>query len=109
MDNGNTLTNKSHLSVADGANLALSGGSIYTQGTAGTLGVTVDATAGYGIVGGTDTVGGKLAVTTVGTPASGSSYNVISGASLSGTFATINSPVTYTPTYSSTGLTLTAS
>lgn len=110
MDNGNTLANSGTVSVSDGAALALSNGSAFSQGAGATLGVTVDAAAaaGYGISGGSVAVGGTLAVTTVGTPAHGSAYSVISGATLTGKFASISSATAYTATYSGSALTLTA-
>jgi hypothetical protein len=110
VDAGTDFTNNGSVSVADGDGLAFSGGSVFSQGSAGTLGVTVDATTGngYGISGNTISVAGKLAITTVGTPSSGSVYTVISATSLTGRFASIQSGTSYTPKYSSTRLTLTA-
>jgi hypothetical protein len=57
--------------------------------------VDVAANKAYGIAGGAITVAGTLDPTTVGTPANGSTYNVISGAStLLGTFSTVDGAYT---------------
>jgi hypothetical protein len=111
-DNGTATSNSGTLSVADGANLAMSNGSSYSQTSGGTLAVVVDvpAATGYGLTGGAVTLAGTLDVTTVGTPTSGTSFSVISGASSrSGTFATVSSAVSYTPLYSTAGVKLKAS
>ncbi|HTT87229.1 MAG TPA: hypothetical protein VMF60_07675, partial [Acidimicrobiales bacterium] len=98
------------VSVADGANVSFSGYKL-TETAKSTMSVTVDANAdaGYGIVGGKVALAGTLSVITVGTPSSGSKYQVISGATDTGSFSTVDSSQAYTVTYSSKGVTLTAS
>jgi hypothetical protein len=109
-ETGSTVTNNGTVTVADGANLAFGGGGKLVNGASGTLGVVADATAGagYGITGsGANTLAGTLKITTVGTPASGAQFTVVTGASRTGTFATVNSGTSYTLGYTATGLTLT--
>jgi fibronectin-binding autotransporter adhesin len=99
------------IDVTDGADLSVSGFKL-TESASSTLEVTVDATANeaYGIVGGTLSLGGILDVNTVGSPATGSQYAVVSGSSDSGTFSNIDSgSQSYTVSYASGGVTLTAS
>ncbi len=99
------------VSVADGANLSFTGYEL-TETPSSTLGVTVDANtdAGYGIVGGKLALAGTLLVTTVGTPTTGSDYEVISGSTDTGTFSTVTTgSQAYTVAYNTTGVTLTAS
>ncbi len=103
-----TLTNNGTLSVGDGDGLTLSDGSAFSQSSTGTFAPTVDASTGaFGITGGTDSVAGTLDVTTVGSPAVGSTYNVIrSSSSLLGAFSMLLGP--YTVSYSSTAVTVEA-
>jgi hypothetical protein len=91
--------------------LALSTGSTFTQPAAGTLNVTVAAGGGsFGIAGGGGSVSlaGTLGVTTVGNPAVGSAFVVISAGARTGTFATVSSGATnYSVAYGATTVTLT--
>jgi hypothetical protein len=112
--NGSAVTNKGNLTVADKGDYQMNNGATFTNGTGGKLGVVADASGsspiGYGITGsGADTVAGTLNVKTVGTPISGQSFIVVSGNSLTGTFATVNTGSTSysSVNYSSTGVTLT--
>ena len=80
-----TTTNDGLFSVADGGVITLSGGSIFTQGSAGTFSATVDATNGaFGLTGGTDTLAGTLAINTVGSPTP--PQNSPSGMTMASTF-----------------------
>ncbi len=68
----------------------------YTQ-TAGTLAVTLANTtpgSGYGriVASGAASLGGNLVINLAGTPAMGDSFDIISGSTVSGTFATISPP-----------------
>jgi hypothetical protein len=99
------------VSVADGANLSFAGYKL-TETASSTLGVTVDANAdaGYGIVGGKLALAGTLLETTVGTPTTGTAYQVISGSTDTGSFSTVSTgSQAYTVAYSSRGVTLTSS
>ncbi len=101
-----TLSNSGTFSVDDGEGITFSGNSTFTLGSGGTFSPTVDASTGvWGITGGFDpSVGGKLAINTVGAPALDSTYNVINGATgLTGTFSSVSG--SYTVTYSSTAVT----
>ena len=109
---GTTLRNVDDtLVVEPGGTFALTGSGTYTQDSGATLGVTVDATntTYTGISGGDTNLDGTLQVTTVGTPATSSTWPIISGVSRSGTFATDEFGSTnYTVLYLSTGVTLVA-
>jgi hypothetical protein len=62
----------------------------------------------YGLIdSGVISLSGTLGVKTYGTPSAGQSFTVISGASVTGTFSSISSPVSYTPVYSPTTVALT--
>ena len=90
-DTGTTTSNNGTLAVGDGDGLALSGGSALVQGSTGSFVPTVDATkGGFGITGGTVTLGGTLGAVTVGTPTLGKVFTVLSGATVSGTFGGFN-------------------
>jgi hypothetical protein len=104
-DSSTSFANSGSVTIADGAVLALNSGSTFTQVAGATLGVTVDpATSGGYLTGGVLSVAGTLAVTTVGSPTSGSTYYVLPANSLSGTFGTVSSGATaYTVTYNGTG------
>jgi hypothetical protein len=106
MDSSTSISNHGSLSVADGANLSLNSGSSITESTGSSLGVTVDAGTGlgYGIIGGSLTLTAKLAVTTVGSPASGSTFTVISSGTVTGTFVTVAPAATYTASYTPTSV-----
>lgn len=109
-DEAYITNNDGTLSVNAGANLDLASGSSYSQGSAGRLNVVVNATtnAAYGLVDSGDiSLAGTLGVTTDGTPSAGQSFTVISGSSVTGTFDSISSSVSYTPAYSPTTVTLT--
>lgn len=104
------IDNNGTLSVDAGANLDLYPDDSYSQGSAGRLNVVVNATFDktYGLVGsGVISLSGTLGVTTYGTPSTGQSFTVISGGSVTGTFSSISSPVSYTPVYSPTSVALT--
>jgi hypothetical protein len=112
---GHTYTdNNGTLSVDAGANLTLADGATYSQGSAGRLNVVVNATkdTAYGLTSlegdgsGEMSLGGTLGVTTYGTPSAGQSFTVVSGTSVTGTFSSISSSVSYTPAYSPTTVTL---
>jgi hypothetical protein len=109
-ETGSTVTNNGTVTVADGSNFAFGSGGKLVNGASGTLGVVADATAGagYGITGsGANTLAGTLKITTVGSPSTGAQFTVVTGASRTGTFATVNSGTSYTLGYTATGLTLT--
>ncbi|HTW10315.1 MAG TPA: hypothetical protein VME46_22615 [Acidimicrobiales bacterium] len=78
---GPATVNSGNLRVAEGGELVLSSGSTLRNAPTGTIGVTVDATKGAvsGISGAGVSLNGTLAVTTLGSPAAGSSYVVIGG------------------------------
>ena len=110
---GQTLKNVDDtLVVEPGGTFTVTGSGTYTQQSGATLGVTVDATntTYTGISGGDTNLAGTLQVTTIGTPATSSTWPIISGVSRSGTFATDDFGSTnYTVDYSSsTGVTLVA-
>ena len=80
------------MTVTNGGSITLAATSLYSQGSTGTFGATVDAHRASGLSGGTDTLDGTLAIDTVGRPTVGSAYQVIaSAASITGTFSTISS------------------
>ena len=86
-DYGTATSNTGTVSVANGASLALGGGSSYSQTAAATLNVTVAAGGGtFGITGGGGNVAvaGTLGVTTIGSPAVGSTYAVVAAPSSPG-------------------------
>jgi hypothetical protein len=78
-DNGTATDNAGTLQVVNGGELALSSGS--TLDSTGTLGVTVNGTAGTGGVNGAGitVAGSTLAVTTVGSPTVGTQFVPING------------------------------
>jgi hypothetical protein len=105
------IDNNGTLSVDGGDNLDLGPGATYTQGSAGRLNVVVNAkfATTYGLIdSGVISLSGTLGVKTYGTPSAGESFTVISGTSVTGTFSSISSPVSYTPVYSPTTVALTA-
>jgi hypothetical protein len=104
------LDNNGTLSVYAGDNLDLANDAAYDQGSAGRLNVVVNATAKKtsGLVdSGEISLDGTLGVTTYGTPAAGQAFTVISGTSVTGTFSSVSSSVSYTPSYSPTTVVLT--
>jgi hypothetical protein len=110
MDSGNTAVNNGAFNVSDGDNLAMTSGSNFSNGAGGALGVVADASAnaGYGITGtGANTLAGTLNVATVGTPATGAVFSVVTGSSRTGKFTTVNTGSTfYSVIYTSTGVNL---
>ena len=90
LNTGATVTNEGTLQVANGGSLVMNGGSLANTDT-GTLGVTVNGTAG-GISGSGVTLdlGSTLAVGTVGSPTSGT-FAPISGP-VTGTFSLVDWP-----------------
>jgi hypothetical protein len=88
-DEGTTTTNAGTLQVVNGGKLTLSSSSVLHN--TGTLGITVNGTAGTGgITGPGLTISGStLAVTTVGSPAVNTIFTPIPGP-VTGTFATFN-------------------
>jgi hypothetical protein len=107
---GTTTTNDGVFNVTNGGSITLAASSVYSQGSTGTFGATVDAhTGAFGLSGGTDTLDGTLAIDTVGKPTVGTVYNVIaSAASITGTFSTISSGSdNYDVAYQTTSVTAT--
>jgi hypothetical protein len=89
-DSNTVTTNDGLLSVTDGANLTLSSSSSVVEHADGTLSGVADATnGGYGITisGGSVALAGTLAVTTVGTPTLGQTFNIVGGTGVSGSFS----------------------
>ncbi len=107
--NDDTLTsNSGTLQVINGGALVLSANSTLTNTSTGTLGVTVNGTAGTGgITGpGVTITGSTLSVTTVGSPAVSTLFTPISGP-VTGTFATFIFPeADYAVTYPSSAVQL---
>jgi hypothetical protein len=105
--------NEGIVAAKAGSTLTISGA--YTQAATGTTRIEVAGTAPsqYGKVNvtGAATLAGLLQVVYAGgfSPANGNAFNVLSYASRTGTFGTIDgSGVTFTPAYGPTSLTLTA-
>ncbi len=106
-NNSTATSNAGTLQVLNGGTLALSAGS--TLVNTGTLGVTVNGTAGTGDItgAGVTVTGSTLAVTTVGSPALHSTFTPIAGP-VTGTFTTFSyGPDAYTVTYPSASVLLT--
>jgi hypothetical protein len=112
-DEGQSLTNGSAtvaatLNLGPSSELELDDSSVLTLGSAGTLTMAINATtpkSNSSIVAVTVHVAGTLGLTTTGTPAGPTTYDLIKATSLKGTFSPINyTGVTYTPTYSATGV-----
>jgi hypothetical protein len=110
--NGTTVTNNGTLTLEAGSIFYLSAGATFTQGAGGTFQTVIDANATKvgQLSGGGDavTLGGTLKVTTVGKPAVGSNWPIISGAVRTGQFGSFEFDSTYTVTYPIDGATLTA-
>ena len=105
------FTNRGTLTIAEGTDMQLNGFS-FVEGGSSTLGLDV---AGHGKTSKLSgqskmSLSGTLQVTTIGSPAAGSSYTPILGVStLTGKFANIVSPRTgYSVSYGATSVTLTA-
>jgi hypothetical protein len=78
--NGNLFTNNGDLSLASTAVFTWNGGGPFTQNSAGTFTDTIDAISGnYGLIngGGDASIAGTLDITTVGSPAMGSMWEII--------------------------------
>jgi hypothetical protein len=106
-------TNNGMFTIEAGRTLPLGGGSTFTQGAGGTFATTIDATATtFGQLtggGGSVSLNGKLKVTTVGSPATSSSWPVISSANRSGQFSSLDfGLLNYAVQYPATGVTLVA-
>nr|MDP9237792.1 hypothetical protein [Chloroflexota bacterium] len=104
------LTNNGTITIEATGSLALSGAS-FTQGSGGTFATTIDATTtAFGQLtagGGPVSLGGKLKVTTIGSPAIAGSWPIISDANRSGQFETFDfGAINYDVQYPSTGVTL---
>ena len=112
-DRGTATTNNGTATFEADGSLSLGGGSSFAQAASATFATTIDANAvTFGQLtggGGPVSLDGKLVVTTVGSPAIGSSWPIISGASRSGQFATLDfRSNNYDVQYTSTGVTLMA-
>jgi hypothetical protein len=107
-DEATATTNNGSFTVANGGNLALSGGSTLTNGATGTLGVTVNGTSGTGGISGPGlTLAGTLGVTTVGSPALGTIFTPITGP-VAGAFSSLAfGPNAYVVSYPSGAVELT--
>ena len=100
---GSTFANHGSFAIADGKTFAVN--ATFTNGADGTFASTIDAntnTFGQLNGGGIVNLDGKLKVMTVGSPAVGSTWPIISGVGRSGTFASddfggINYAVLYPP------------
>lgn len=110
-DAGTTDTNNGSWLLGDGARQLLAGGSSLVTGATGTLGFTVNvATPGVSqITGGAVTLGGRLLVNTIGTPPLGTVYTPVSGAAVSGSFASFEyGPNDYTVGTTASTMSITA-
>src|SRR5207302_1806682 len=92
-------------------NFALSGGSSFTEGVSSTFATTINAnTTTFGQLtggGGAVSLDANLKVTTLGSPAIGTTWPIISSANRLGQFATFDfDGDDYDVQYSSTGVTL---
>jgi hypothetical protein len=107
-DEGTLTANSGTLQVASGGLYTLSGGSTLTSSSTATLGVTANGTSGTGgITGPGVSLAGTLAVTTVGSPALGSTFTPIPGP-VTGTFSALSfGPRAYAVTYPSGSVLLT--
>ena len=110
-DQGTVTANNGAATFEAGGSLSLGGGSSFAQAASATFATTIDANAvTFGQLtggGGPVSLDGKLMVTTVGSPAIGSSWPIISGANRSGQFATLDfGSNNYDVQYPLTGVTL---
>ena len=106
-----TFINNGTVKIEAGGNLVLSGGSSFAQGASSTFAtmINADATAFGRLTGGGGAVslGARLMVTTTGSSAIGTTWPIISGASRSGQFSSLDfDGYNYDVQYSSTGVTL---
>jgi hypothetical protein len=105
---GSTIANHGSFAIADGKTFA--DNATFNNGADGTLATTIDAntnTFGQMNGGGIVNLDGKLKVTTVGSPAVGSTWPIISGVGRSGTFASYDFASTnYDTLYPPDGVTL---
>jgi hypothetical protein len=111
--NGRTFTNRGTVTLETTGTLALGNGATYTQDASSTFATTIDANAtkfGQLNAGGSAvTIDGKLKVITVGHPAVGSRWPIISSALRSGTFPSRDFGYwNYSEEDSATGVTLIA-
>ena len=95
--------------LGDGALVTQGGGSSITTGANGTLGFTVHAPSAVSrITGGAVTLGGRLKVNTTGSPTVGTVFTPVTGATVSGSFASLEfGPNAYTVGTTATTVTLT--
>lgn len=114
VDGGAAIVNNGRVGLEDDSHLVFNSGS-YTNGSAGTLRVTVNTTitpAGrVSVLGGTITafLGGTLDVTTIGAPVLGRSYVPVTATSRVGTFTKVTPGFpSYQATYSPTAVGLVA-
>jgi hypothetical protein len=101
-------TNAGQLGISASQKVNLANGIRFVQTSAGTLapGVTTGTIGGITATGPVS-LDGTLTIS--GTPTSGKTYNLVTGAtSLSGTFATVNPAGAFTVTYSASGVKVTA-
>jgi hypothetical protein len=110
-DQGTLTTNNGTVMIEASASLALSNGSSFAQGASATFAPIIDGnTTKLGQMtggGGPVNLAGKLLVTTVGSPAINSMWPIISNASRSGQFTTLDfDGNNYDVQYTSSGVTL---
>ena len=107
-DIGTANVNNGSWILGDGGFVNQAGGSI-TTGATGTLGFTVHAPSAVSqISGGTVTLGGRLKVDTIGSPTLSSAFTPITGATVSGSFASLEfGPNAYTVAKTASTVTLT--
>jgi hypothetical protein len=106
-DTSAATTSAGVFDVVNGGHLTLSAGATLTS--TGTLGVTVNGTAGTGGISGPGATitGSELSVVTVGSPSTGTMFTPITGP-VTGTFSTLSfGPDAYTVTYPSGSVLLT--
>jgi hypothetical protein len=103
---GKTLTNVDDtVRIKPGGTFSLNSSGSYTQQSGATLWVTIDATTNSytGISGGQTNLGGTLKVTTIGTPAENSAWQIIPGTT-TGAFDSTAFDIPYTVQYGSVTL-----
>ena len=102
--NTGTLDVQADLNTANGAVSPMA----FTQASTGVVHTTIDGSGSFGHVGASAaSLDGTLSVTTTGSPASPSSYDVVTGSSVSGQFSTLDFGTRrYETTYSPGAVTL---